>query len=704
MRRFFFLRNTGLSVGKPKRHFYLNRKEIKMAIHWQIKFKSLRAAKLYTVNVYDSSYSGTPVQLIGAEDPFYTQEDDSDDMFTPIRTQSGYLRIVDDGTLNWRSFIPTTDIDRPVTLTATENGQTVTLWQGFMQAENFGADLYGNPQERSFPLQCVLTVTQGQKLGVSYGIHNFAYLLKLIIDSIPEVCRPNKVVIQGGYDAQAWLLKCLDWQNFMAVDEDYNILSAYYIYNVLEYICRFWGWTARTYRRTLYLTCADDSELTDFLVLTHEPLVDDDLETMASGTADGTIASFSQATINGNFADTDNVDYQMRGANYAEITSDPNDAPDDIINPFDEDVVADMNDATWDEGTTMNISGEFWHYTKDLLFLMRPDLYCICNSNYASLNILYKYNGVDSGYSEVGNVLRIKQTYNGNIFATFNTLNEHSYQGGFFRILADTYRMGDKYENGNFYAGNPAMKMRLGIGPDRSHAQWWNGRAWVSGITTFLATIGNKKPELFTRYEVSSTNYEESSIIAVTNAQGYLYVDILGTDDSRFEDVDGKKAFDLKDFRIEFTRNGTVTKQELPNSHWNYIKPKRIKDKYVYKSSNANAVQETYSEDNIFCSDRNMKFGYGIVLEPNGNYMVTAQYNGSNAHPEQHKANRITDYWANSKRKIEPHLLTHNGTNATTAEVLSPQYKVTIDGTQLYPVSISRRWRDDVAELIFMEI
>jgi hypothetical protein len=68
-----------------------------MAIHWQVKFKSLRAGTDYTVNIYDAAYSGNPIPLKGGAEPFITQEDDDEDMFLPIRTQSGYIRIVDDG-------------------------------------------------------------------------------------------------------------------------------------------------------------------------------------------------------------------------------------------------------------------------------------------------------------------------------------------------------------------------------------------------------------------------------------------------------------------------------------------------------------------------------------------------------------------------------------------------------------------------------
>ena len=68
-----------------------------MAIHWQVRFVSLRQNRTYTVNIYDDNYSGNPVQLTGAAQPFSTKEEDDDDWFKPVRKQSGYLRILDNG-------------------------------------------------------------------------------------------------------------------------------------------------------------------------------------------------------------------------------------------------------------------------------------------------------------------------------------------------------------------------------------------------------------------------------------------------------------------------------------------------------------------------------------------------------------------------------------------------------------------------------
>ena len=274
-----------------------------MAVHWTITFRPLRTNDTYTVNIYDSGYSGTPVPLKGGAQPFSTQEDDDDDMFRPVRTQSGYLRIFDDGkdadghAFNWKSMLPTTDTDRPVTLT---NAAGTVLWQGFMQAQNFGGELFGNPQEREYPVQCALTVTEGTDVDYEQtAIRNFAYLLQQVLAAIPTL-DITTIMVQGGSDARQWLLTKIDWQNFVSEDGDGNLTARYNLFTCLEDMCRFWGWTARTYRQTLFLTCADESSATTFLKLTRA-----ELATLAGGETAGTTGeTFTGVTIGSIFAST----------------------------------------------------------------------------------------------------------------------------------------------------------------------------------------------------------------------------------------------------------------------------------------------------------------------------------------------------------------------------------------------------------------
>jgi hypothetical protein len=60
---------------------------------WILDFTSLGGTH-YRVAI--SGCSGN-VGLIGSVDAFVTQEEDSDDIFTPVRLQSGYIRIADNG-------------------------------------------------------------------------------------------------------------------------------------------------------------------------------------------------------------------------------------------------------------------------------------------------------------------------------------------------------------------------------------------------------------------------------------------------------------------------------------------------------------------------------------------------------------------------------------------------------------------------------
>ena len=156
-----------------------------MAKNYTITFKSLRAGTTYVVNI--GGGTGTPVPLMGGAQPFTTQESDDEDMFCPIRTQSGYLRIIDNGkdavgsAFDWKDLIPATDTSRPVTLTA--NGTVV--WQGFMQAQDFGSVLYGNPQEREFPVQGLINVVGTNNFDASAGIMTVAAVINEIFRDVP---------------------------------------------------------------------------------------------------------------------------------------------------------------------------------------------------------------------------------------------------------------------------------------------------------------------------------------------------------------------------------------------------------------------------------------------------------------------------------------------------------------------------------------
>jgi hypothetical protein len=97
------------------------------------------------VYIYEQT-NGSITTLQGAAEPFVTGEDDSDDIFTPVRAQTGYLRVIDNsefGTLLGR-LVPTNNTQKLVRVySGTWNTDYTNFvdgqleWQGFLCAEAF---------------------------------------------------------------------------------------------------------------------------------------------------------------------------------------------------------------------------------------------------------------------------------------------------------------------------------------------------------------------------------------------------------------------------------------------------------------------------------------------------------------------------------------------------------------------------------------
>ena len=683
-----------------------------MAKNYTIQFKSLRAGTTYVVNI--GGGTGTPVPLMGGAQPFETQESDDEDMFCPIRTQSGYLRIIDNGkdangsAFDWKDLIPATDTSRPVTLTA--NG--VTVWQGFMQAQDFGSVLYGNPQEREFPIQCVLTVTQGTDINYQQtGIQNFAYLLKQIVDAIPSAQRPTDFYIQGGADAQQWLLKKIDWQNYVSEDADGNLTARFNCYNCLEDMCAFWGWTARTKGTAMYLTCADDSAETNWLHLT-----DTNLTTMASGTTAGTtIDTFTTTNLDKTnsgdiFASTGNDEYVQRGPMKATVSGDGNTADTNIID-YPPSFVLDAMLYPAKYGITTNTEYEYYGEVGTIRW---QSTFMTNITSFPSVNVksAFMEGSAVSGKAsfatvttaKVGTtttqfgiedtpVIRINKTYEaGVVLASLATTFEHSFKGGIMRLHGNVFVKGQKFTDPNDVGiGKKHMYIRLGIGATRNSAVWYDGdNTWGSTPVSFKVNVGSNE-SLFYR----SDNGKENINI---NGVGRIFIDFMGSDDTDL--VDGsysgggteERRFFITDFALEYVH---LRENADPRR-----KPLEMKNdaSASYVSSNNNKSSVEWNRDMVYVTMNLMKPGYGIIMNTDYTLAESANFNGTSARPEQHLADRVTTYWRTSKRRIATEL------RANVVPDITPRHKVVLDGTTAYPISISRQWRDDVLQLTVLEL
>jgi hypothetical protein len=681
-----------------------------MAKNYTLTFKSLRAGTVYTLNI--GGGTGTAVPLKPGAQPFTTEEDENDDQFTPVRTQSGYLRIIDDGkdannnAFNWKDLIPATDTSRPVTLTHVSGGATVIDWVGFMQAQDFGSILYGNPQEREFPVQCVLSVICGTDINYDQKeIQNFAYLLKQIVDAIPAAQRPTQIMVQGNTDAQQWLLKRIDWQNFVEEDGNDTLSARFDMMECLEDMCTFWGWTARTCGQIMYLTRSDDASAPSWLTLTYEQLA-----TMAGGTAAGsTGGSFVTIALSGDiFANTDNEDTVQRGASKAVVKADGNAGSSDM--DFAPDALLEKMKDLGTQGPEL-YDDKYVVYTNDMMSFTLPFYTGTARANYGSFNIANIKQSLQDEGAETP-VIMIKKSFssaNAEAYASMETVYHHCFSDGYIMLKGYTYRKTNKFEDVDeretsmgVKTGNKTMMLRLGIGTTRGTAKWWNGRQWSDTLTNFVVTIGNSD-NIFRIKVTSGSNYfVNSSIRVASGLVGKVFLDFLGSSD--LDDIDGQKSFEISDFEFVFSRNEFYT---TPSANGGSVLgglrsgyAVKRDDICEYKSANNNNnSRDEFNADCIYASDNDMSFGYGVLINADNTYFNGYNYGGLGllTYPEQHLANRVAAFWATSKRKMRPQL------RLNTVNMPRPNNKVSLDGTLGHPIAISHQWRDDILTLTILE-
>lgn len=634
-----------------------------MAIHWQIKFNSI-ADELYTVNIYDNDYSGDPVQLIGASRPFTTQEVTDSDIFIPVRTQSGYLRFWNDGTVDWRSILPATDTDRPVTLT---NSINVVVWQGFIQAQDFGTDLYITPKEIALPVQCALS-TLGRidvNLTTRNGLANFAAILDHALAVIPGLSFTN-LYFQGGSDAQQWLRRRIDWDTFGETDSDGIFASKCSVLDAVESLCRYFGWTMRTSGKDIYFVSPDDSSVFNFLKTTRLQLAQ-----LANGTVAGTIdtSGWSTYSVGDVFADDKSTDKQMRGCNKAKIVAESGDVDDKLIYLYPETVLKQMDDSGYSPSSagpeyTQNI-GSFTSY--------------FFNGEMLASSIGSSYFNIAKYEFEFKPVIR-QAVYIGRTPETFcilTTNKPYIVAGGEFVIDFAKYPTPDSSAYCWF-----GLQV---IDEETSGVNVWNGTSWAASLspTYFRVKSGAVIPTAGI-----GTNYGRVKLL------------IVGWDSASIAD--------MSDLCLSFRRKSDNGK---------YLNSER-RESNTYTAKNKNVVNEEWDTDCLYSTDNYSKFGSSVVINPDNTYFkgwdygnhreATAitpkqqDYDAINltdpTQPEQHLVNRVALYWNQSRRNIECNL------RSNLIPAITPRYKITIDGSTMYPVSISHDWRDDVTQFNLMEI
>jgi len=245
-------------------------------VHWQIDFYT-PDEEHYRVEILEDNYSGDVVHLLGAESPFETQDDNSSDAFAPIRKQTGMLRIADTGydmdgnEFDYTELLPPGTFDRQVKLWKV--GTTDVLrWIGYIRPDSLTSRMFEAVSIREYQLTCPLGVLYETSVSFSntqsdFGtVKTIGQILHSALDSVnidwEWVYKQNNVYQRSDLLAKISLLNFID--DIMPThstppQDNVDTFNAYWSDestswgDVLEDICKFWGWTLYSRGKNLYI-------------------------------------------------------------------------------------------------------------------------------------------------------------------------------------------------------------------------------------------------------------------------------------------------------------------------------------------------------------------------------------------------------------------------------------------------------------------
>ena len=234
-----------------------------MVIKYQIKFVSLPhdgKGELLTVNIYDANATtGTPVQLTGSASPFSTSGSDDSDFYTPVRSQSGYIRFICKNESVISDIMPEKATDRPVTLT---DASGAVRWAGFLSGEQYSQPWEPTPYSLQLPVKGLLSTMAGVEFTQADGFTSLVSLMSTIAQYLPY--RP-RIIYPKSLPIGKVLVSNDNFREFLSKEErkdrnTENIYSADSIETVFEEFAKYFGVSAHEYHGDIYLIAHDATE------------------------------------------------------------------------------------------------------------------------------------------------------------------------------------------------------------------------------------------------------------------------------------------------------------------------------------------------------------------------------------------------------------------------------------------------------------
>ena len=219
----------------------------------QLKWKSIQGI-VYVLSIADGQTAVT--QLTPSAQPFVTQTDTSDDIFQPVRPQTGNIGILGE-VADMEALLATTPVQRPVTLTAM-NGDTDlgTVWQGYLQTSAWSQAWDKGPNEISLPVVDHLGII-GSFTPQLIGWVRFGQFL-LHMSSVAGAAHYTHWVFSKLTEPLTTLRYRFSMDNYRHYNTDTETWETDDYLTILEDICRVFGLQCQEIGTTLVFLTADD--------------------------------------------------------------------------------------------------------------------------------------------------------------------------------------------------------------------------------------------------------------------------------------------------------------------------------------------------------------------------------------------------------------------------------------------------------------
>lgn len=235
-------------------------------IRWQVTFKSLNGTTC-RIDIYDNDWpAGVILPVRGAADPFYYEEDDSDDLLNGVmRYRTGYIRVVENYYGQLDDIRPESTFDRYVEFLY----GGVVMFTGYIQVQDFSHTLEFSTQQD--PCSHVVEFPVISPLGL-FDKRTFPYImppttktLGQLLDMILAGSTYQKVTLPNISSVGFWqtiysLVVCpwdKDYHHSMTYDAIHKVMRPQSYAYLIEGICKAFGWICHDTPQALIFTMFD---------------------------------------------------------------------------------------------------------------------------------------------------------------------------------------------------------------------------------------------------------------------------------------------------------------------------------------------------------------------------------------------------------------------------------------------------------------